>query len=99
MTNLNPDVVIYINRLKNYLHNNEVLCQNLFGKHDLSDCMAKCMQKANDNYKEFGDPVLTKEQFQQIRSELDGKPKEVNITVDIAGVFIPWEGNLPICLN
>ena len=64
---INPEVLIYINKVKEYLEKNEEANKYLLGTNDYDLFFDEVLKFAEINFEEKGDATLTKEQFEEIR--------------------------------
>ena len=64
---INPEVLIYINKVKEFLEKNEAANKYLLGTNDYDLFFDEVLKFAETNFEEKGDATLTKEQFEEIR--------------------------------
>jgi alcohol dehydrogenase class IV len=102
MTELHPDVAIYMKKLRKFFSEDTNVFKQIFGENDLEDCMKLCQTYSMENIKTVGQPQLTKQQFREIKRILD----KANLTaayhheVDTDKMFLDvFPGQPPICLN
>jgi hypothetical protein len=96
MTNFAPDVIIYINKLRQFINSNERAKKDLVGQSDIEAWIQECLRVATDNFKKSGDPVLSKNQFTSIREEINKVPtQEFQATAQ----FFQIPGYFINCLN
>lgn len=64
---MEPEILVYINKLKNYLKTNKEAREYFIGDLDEDVYMEKVTEYAIKNHIDKGDPTLTMEQFEYIR--------------------------------
>lgn len=64
---MEPEVLVYINKLKKYLDNNKEARDHFIGELDEEGFMEKVSEFAIKNFIDKDDPTLTMEQFEYIR--------------------------------
>lgn len=64
---MEPEVLVYLNKLKQYLSTNNEAREYFIGDLDEEVYMEKVTEYAIKNYIEKGDPTLTMEQFEYIK--------------------------------
>lgn len=68
--NLHPDVLIYLQTVKNYLENNIEAKKYFIGRNDEDAFYDLIKDIANVNYEKNREPKLTREQFELVRITL-----------------------------
>jgi hypothetical protein len=82
---INPEVLIYINKVKEYLEKNEEANRYLLGTNDYDLFFDEVLKFAEINFEKKGDATLTKEQFEEIRKS----SQKITTTKDYSnGVFM-----------
>jgi len=64
---INPEILIYISKVKEYLEKNEEANKYLLGSNDYDSFFDGVLKFAEINFEKRGDATLTKEQFEEIR--------------------------------
>jgi len=67
---MEAEVLVYINKLKNYLKNNKEAREYFISNLDEDEYMEKVTEVAIKNFIEKGDPTLSMEQFEIIRKTM-----------------------------
>ena len=91
---MEPEVLVYLNKLKNYLKTNKEAREHFIGNLDEEEFMDKVEEMAIKNFIEKGDPTLSMSQFELIRKSMqiqeivsrDESYYEPNIYVDKRGL-------------
>ena len=64
---MEPEILIYINKLKEYLSKNQSAREHFVGNLDEVEFMEHVTEVAIKNFIEKGDPTLSMEQFEYVR--------------------------------
>lgn len=101
MNKLHVTITKYLRELVEFFKENKNHFMELYGTHNITDCMNVIRNIAIENFEEFGEPNLTEEQFIEVRARLDGSsfnglPLILDDTTDL---FVNILGHLPYCLN
>lgn len=81
-----PEVLIYISNVKKFLDNNQEAYDYFLKNLDENDFYSKIAITSQINFEKTGDPMLHKNQFEEIKNtllELIKQKKENNIFLDI----------------
>ena len=68
--NDNIEVAIYLNKLKSFFDKDKDALTFLLNGGNIDILFTKIQKISKENMKNIGDPTLTKEQFEKIRSEM-----------------------------
>lgn len=68
---MEPEVLIYINKLKKYLETNKEAREYFISGLDAEEYMEKVKELAIKNFIDKGDPTLTMEQFEFVRKMMN----------------------------
>jgi hypothetical protein len=71
MTDLHPDVKIYINNLKRLFEAQPEAFERIFGGHDVEFALRMVQEISIKNFKKQGFPHLTKEQLIEVRNKME----------------------------
>lgn len=101
MEELSAEILIYIQKVKSYLSNNEEAKKYFIGDSDVDSFFNRVIELSKQNFEKFGNPMLSKEQFESLR--------QVVFTVEVNkddlpnsnedNIFIDMRGYHKICLN
>jgi hypothetical protein len=94
---ISPEVLIYIQTIKNYISNNEETKEYFIGNNDAEIFYEKLLKKSENNFTEKGDPKLSKEDFEELKKSFTNKTKEKTDQMDNVFQNISTFGK--ICLN
>ncbi len=67
MTKYSPEVLIYLNQVKEFLQKNKEADEYLVGAMDREEFFEKVLELSQTNFEKNGETMLTKEQFEEIR--------------------------------
>ena len=90
-----PEVLIYISGIKKFLSTNEEARNYFLNDLNEDDFYAKVAKSSQKNFEKTGDPMLHKNQFEEIKSELKSTPTEKNEK----NIFLDLKDFGTICLN
>lgn len=97
---MDSEVLVYIQKIKNFLNTNESARDYFIGKSDVDEFYKQLSIISEKNYETNGQPELTKEQFELLRLTLEVvaiSQQKMFITED--GLFMVYENYPPISLN
>lgn len=97
---MGSEVLVYIQKIKNFLNTNESARDYFIGKSDVDEFYKQLSIISEKNYETNGQPELTKEQFELLRLTLEVvaiSQQKMFITED--GLFMVYENYPPISLN
>lgn len=90
-----PEVLIYVRTVKTYIQSNEEAKQYFLSGLNPDDFYKQIEDISEENFKKNGDPMLTKDQFENIRAILKTKSEENKNEK----IFFDLSGFGKICLN
>jgi hypothetical protein len=90
---MNPEVLIYINKVKEYIQKNDEAYEYFLGNMDIDFFFENVYKVAELNYEKKGDATLSKEQFEDIKKLKPTTQPPVN------GIFMDIPNFGQICLN
>lgn len=97
---MDSEVLVYIQKIKNFLNTNDSARDYFIGKSDVDEFYKQLSIISEKNYETNGQPELTKEQFELLRITLEVvsiSQQKIFITDD--GLFMIYENYPPISLN
>ena len=97
---MDSEVLVYIQKIKNFLNTNKSARDYFIGKSDVDEFYKQLSIISEKNYETNGQPELTKEQFELLRLTLEVvaiSQQKMFITED--GLFMVYENYPPISLN
>jgi hypothetical protein len=98
----NPEVLIYIDRIKQFLNLNEdarrYFLNNLIDENTFFENLYEISEK---NYTENGEPELTQEQLEGLRNKLIVEKISTQQVYKYSedGLFLFYKNYLPVCMN
>ncbi len=90
-----PEVLIYVRTVKTYIQSNEDANQYFLSGLNPDDFYKQIENVSEKNFEKNGDPMLTKDQFENIRMTLKIKSEENKNEK----IFFDLNGFGKICLN
>lgn len=98
---LSAEILIYIQKVKSYFSNNTEATEYFIGDSDVDSFYNRLTELSKQNFENFGNPTLSKEQFESLR--------QIVFTVEVSkddlpktnedNIFIDMRGYHKICLN
>jgi hypothetical protein len=79
MTNLHPDVQVYLKKISEFFIKNPQNFEQLFGSHSFDRTISAVQVVATRNQAENGEPLLSIEQFREVRQLLDQQVKKEKV--------------------
>jgi hypothetical protein len=95
MTKYNPEVLIYIRQVKEFLQKNKDANDYLVGETNVEEFLEKVLDVSQKNFEKNGETMLTKEQFEEVRKS----NIKINPTTSQNGIFMEVPKFGLICLN
>jgi hypothetical protein len=92
---MSPEVLIYIQKIKNYMDTNEDANKYFLSGINSDDFYVQIREISENNFKKNGDPMLSREQFENIRELLKTTPEKNKEEK----IFFELNGFGKICLN
>ncbi len=83
---MSPEVLIYLQKIKTYMSTNDEANNYFIGEFSSDDFFNEISSISEKNYQEKGDPMLSREQFEEIRNKIripKEETKEKNIFFDL----------------
>ena len=97
---MDSEVLVYIQKIKNFLNTNDSARDYFIGKCDVDEFYKQLSIISEKNYETNGQPELTKEQFELIRITLEVVSiSQQKIFISEDGFFMFYENYPPISLN
>ena len=81
-----PEVLIYVKNVKKFLDTNQEAYDYFLKDLNADDFFSKVAESSQENFERNGDPMLLRNQFEEIKEELlsiSTKNKEVDIFFDL----------------
>ncbi len=98
--NLSPEVLIYIQTVKNYFTTNKEAHDYFIGDSNEEDFFKHLSEISQKNFDKNGEVMLSKEQFELLRKTITAITISLKeIPEDIPHIFIDTRGFGKICLN
>lgn len=112
MENLSPEVLIYIQTVKQYFEKNQEAREYFLGNADEEEFYKHLSEVSQKNFEKNGETMLNKEQFETLRKTIlslniksDKKPfvrpdENIDITIEEnSNIFLDYPNFGKICLN
>lgn len=96
---LSAEVLMYIQNVKNFVNKNEEAKRYFLIYYSENVFYEKLSEIAQSNFNDKGNPMLTSEQFELLRTPSDKKYNDDYITKINENIFIEFNGYEKICLN
>lgn len=97
---MEPDVLIYIQRVKKYISTNNEAKDYFVGESSIDEFYKHLIIISEKNYKETGQPELTQEQFELLRKTvLAVSLSKQRLFYSDDSLFMFFDDYPPICMN
>jgi hypothetical protein len=100
MIKMDSEVLIYIQKVKSYITNNNDAKNYFIGDCDIEDFIKELSDISAKNYKTNGQPELNEEQFELLRITIKAiKLSKQKVFYSDDGLFMYFENYTPVCMN